>query len=207
MKNISKYTLWAIVLVICASMLVEIANSIVWLDGDEIASTPDDTIIQSEDVPKEDTPNEEREEINQTPSGHTHKIFKTFGFQFQGSTAYNYVKWTCKSCSVHYSPRIFRGTPSDTSYLELIKKIASEDEIIGGEYYTLSVLVAVRDFDAKRVRIQCKVEDESFRVGFSVEFREEFEDAINKLVEGDKITFRGKLYKDGFGFTDSELIT
>lgn len=207
MKYIDKYIVWAIVLIICTSMFVEIANSIVWLDEDEIASAPDDTITQPEEVPKEDTPDEEREEIDKTPSKHTHEIFKTFSFQFQGSTASNYVKWTCKSCSVHYTPTLFRGTPSDTSYLELIKKIAGEDEIIGGEYYTLTVVVAVRDFDRDKVRIQCKVRDESFLIGFSVEFREEFEDAVNKLVEGDEITFRGKLYEDGFGFTDSELIT
>jgi hypothetical protein len=50
------------------------------------------------------------------------------------------------------------------------------------------------------------VENENFIVGFNVEFREEFREQIKLTEEGAEITFRGRFYDVGCGFTDCELI-
>ena len=54
--------------------------------------------------------------------------------------------------------------------------------------------------------IKERSENDNVIVGFSVQFRDEFEEEISLIKEGDEITFRGKLYEEGFGWTDCELV-
>lgn len=131
---------------------------------------------------------------------------KMFAFQFENSTAASYIKPFCDDCYDYFEPKSFRGTPEDTSYLEVVKEYTGEDEILGGGYYTMKAIITLADYDTQKVRINCRIESEDVIVGFSVEFREEFEESVSLLTEGDEITFRGRLYDNGFGFTDAELI-
>lgn len=136
-----------------------------------------------------------------------HEKGKIFSFQHQDSTATSYVKPYCENCNNYFRSTIFRGTPTDTSYLSAIEEYSDGDEIVGGEYYTVTATVAVADHDLTKVRIQCKVQKDNIIVVFSVEFQEEFAEAVGSLKEGDTVTFRGRYYDEGCGFTDAELIT
>jgi hypothetical protein len=96
--------------------------------------------------------------------------------------------------------------------LELLKEHSDGDEIVPGEYYTVTAtvtLVTLNSYDEGRfwtVRVGCKLRNEDILLGFSVDFRKEFWDQVDLLEEGDEITFRGKFYDEGCGFTDSELL-
>jgi hypothetical protein len=151
---------------------------------------------------------EDGEQINEKPSNEQeHEHGKIFAFQPQWSTAMSYIKPFCedgKHCYLGYT--LFRGTPNDLSYLEVIEDYSDGDEIIGGEYYTVSAIVILGDYDINRTRVRCRVQSENIIVDFSVEFREEFEEVVSLLDEDDKITFRGRFYDEGCGWTDCELI-
>jgi hypothetical protein len=148
----------------------------------------------------------EVEEAEPKPTG-KHEHGKIFSFQPKGSTAYDYVKPWCKSRECVYPGySLFRGTPSDTSYLDVIGEHIDSDEIIGGEYYTVTATVTLADYDFARTRLGCKVQNDDIIVYFSVDFREEFEDAVGLLEEGDEVTFRGRFYDVGCGWEDCELI-
>jgi hypothetical protein len=129
-----------------------------------------------------------------------------FSFQPNDSMAVSYMKPSCKSCNQYLGYSAFRGTPKDQSYLEAVKEHVVEDEIIAGEYYTMSATVALEDYDVGGTRIRCQIESEDVIVNFSVEFREGYEKSVSSLQEGDEIAFRGRLYDTGFGWTDCELI-
>ena len=43
-------------------------------------------------------------------------------------------------------------------------------------------------------------------MSFNVEFREEFKELVRAVEEGGEITFHGRFYDKGCGFTDCELI-
>lgn len=132
---------------------------------------------------------------------------KKFSFQFQGSTAASYVKKYC-NCNKHvYIASTFRGTPNDLSYLDTIRDHSDSDQILWGEYYTITATVALADYDINRTRVNCHVRSNDIIVNFSVEFRDGFEELINMYDEGDVITFRGRFYDEGCGFTDAVLIT
>lgn len=135
------------------------------------------------------------------------QITKDFSFQFQGSTASSSVRRYCEDCDSYVdSPSLFNGNPKDLSYLEVVKSHSDGDEIVSGEYYTITAIVTLGDYDTRKTRINCRVQSENIIVGFSVEFREEFEESVSLLKEGDEITFRGRYYDTGCGFTDCELI-
>lgn len=141
-----------------------------------------------------------------TPAKCEHEMGKRFSFQFEGSTASSHIKPYCKNCNQYFESARFRGTPNDTSYLGVAKEHTDKDEFVGGEYYTISAIVSMIDHDFDRVRINCKIGNDDVMVFFSVEFREEFEDQASLLQIGDEITFHGRLYDTGFGFTDCERI-
>ena len=88
----------------------------------------------------------------------------------------------------------------------MVKELIGSDEVIGGEYYTMTATLAIPDHDFDKTRIRCKIESGNIIVGFSVQFRDEFEEKVGLLSEGDEVTFRGRLYDDGFGWTECELI-
>ena len=131
---------------------------------------------------------------------------KIFSFQYQNSTAYSDIKPFCKNCNHYFGYTGFRGTPNDDSYLKVIKDYIDSDEVIGGEYYRMTATLVLSDYDVDKTRIRCEIESEDTIVYFSVQFRDEFEESVSSIQEGDKITFRGRLYDGGFGWTDCELI-
>lgn len=132
---------------------------------------------------------------------------KIFSFQSKDSTAMSYIKPWCKSGTCyHLGYSLFRGTPTDLSYLDVIGQYSDSDNILCGEYYTITATVTHADYDFQRTRISCEVRSDDIIVCFSVEFRGEFEEEVSLLTEGDEVTFRGRFYDEGCGFTDSELI-
>lgn len=131
---------------------------------------------------------------------------KMFSFQFENSTAMSYIQPFCKNCTHYFGYSHFRDTPSDISYLGAVEEYILEDGIFGGRYCTMSATVALRDYDVTRTRVRCQIQNDDIIVNFSVEFREEFDEAVSAMSEGDEITFRGRLYDKGFGWTDCELI-
>lgn len=130
----------------------------------------------------------------------------TFHFQFENSTAASYMRPFCKNCDEVFGHKNFRGTPIDLSFLEAIVENSDGTEIVGGEYYTMKVIMMSGCSDFDRLRIGCKVQNEDAIVYFSAEFQEEFRDAVKEVHMGDEITFRGRFYDNGCGFTDCELI-
>ena len=131
---------------------------------------------------------------------------KIFSFQFAGSTAASRYEPYCKNCYEDFNNTRFRGTPDDLSYLDVIKEHSDGNEIVPGEYYIVTAIVTLGDYDYQRTRVNCRVENEDIIVGFSVEFREGFEEIVKSIQKGDEITFRGRFYDEGCGFTDAELI-
>ena len=129
-----------------------------------------------------------------------------FSFEFENSSASSHIKPFCENCNNYFGYTLFRGTPKDTSYLKVVMQNIDGQDVKAGEYYTMSAVVTQEDYDINRTRIRCKVESDNIMVGFSVEFKNEFEEQVSLMREGDEITFRGRLYDDGFGWTDCELI-
>lgn len=180
---------------------IEITSDVI---GEETSETLGEQIFDgfvettSESVVIEDVTEETKEE---------HKIGKRFVFQFQGSTAASYVKRFCEHPGHFYVASLFRGTPNDLSYLDVIAEYSDSDEIVWGEYYTMTATIVHGDYDYFKTRINCEVQSDDIIVYFSVEFRGEFEEAVGLLTEGDQVVFRGRFYDEGCGFTDCELIT
>lgn len=136
---------------------------------------------------------------------HSEKV-TLFSFQPPNSTAAHHIKTSCKNCNQYYTPKSFRGTPTDTTYLEVLKTHTDGEELVGGEVYTVTAIVTVGDFDFNKTRIRCKVENDDVIVSFSVEFLDGFEERVAVLEDGDEITFRGKFYDKGCAWTECELI-
>jgi hypothetical protein len=144
-----------------------------------------------------------------TPEPCEHEdTIRIYSFQFDGSTAAHSTREYCNVCKKNTttSSTRFRGTPTDQSYLEVLVAQSDANEIIPGEYYTVTATVILGDYEYSETRLRCKVENDEFRVGFSVDFRDEFEEVVELVEEGDIITFRGRFYDEGCGFSDAELI-
>ena len=135
-----------------------------------------------------------------------HETIKIFYFTDKDSFGSSSFRRFCPKCHTYFSSGNFRGTPNDPSYLEAIKAHSDGEEFIGGKYYTISATVNHHYDNSYRTRIQCEVRGEGVMVKFYAEFREEFNDAVALLDTGDEITFRGRFYDTGCGFTDCELI-
>ena len=130
----------------------------------------------------------------------------TFHFQFENSTAASHMRPFCKNCDEVFGHKNFRGTPIDLSFLDAIVENSDGTEIVGGEYYTMTAVMTSGNSSIDKVRIGCKVQTEDVIVYFSAEFQEAFKDAVKEVHMGDEITFRGRFYDKGCGFTDCELI-
>lgn len=132
-----------------------------------------------------------------------------YSFSSYDSTAYSDVRPYCRDCGERFQYQLFKGELVDKSYLSAIVEHSDGSEIVPGEYYTITAIVTLTDYDSvDEPNINCKVENEGYKVIFNVEFREEFAEAVSykSLEEGDTITFRGRFYDEGCGFTDSELL-
>ncbi len=137
-----------------------------------------------------------------------------YSFQYENSTAAHSTREYCNVCEKYtttYSSR-FRGTPTDQSYLEAIITQSDANEIIPGEYYTITATVTsagVSSYNEGRfwtVRVGCKLENEDFEIYCYADFRKEFWEQVELLKEDDIITFRGRFYDEGCGFTDCVLL-
>ena len=118
-----------------------------------------------------------------------------------------YKKRYCKDCGDYIGLVNLHSKSPDISYLELIREHTDADELVDGEYYTITANVTRAKYGFED-SISCKVENDDIVVYFSVKFREEFLDAISYTVlsEGDEIAFRGKFDWWSCDWTDCELI-
>jgi hypothetical protein len=89
----------------------------------------------------------------------------------------------------------------DKSYLEAIKEHSDGNEILPGEYYTVTATVPMG------LSGICEVENEDYIVRFHVAFNDEFIELVNSIDDDAEITFRGRFYDTGCGFTDCELLS
>ena len=144
-----------------------------------------------------------------TPEPCEHEDMVTmYSFTYYDSTAHSNVRPYCRDCGKRYQYQNFQGTLIDQSYLSAIKEHSDGGDIVPNEYYTVTATVPMgfTAYGSDRVQLNCKVENEDFIVFFNAEFREEFEELVRSVEEGDEITFRGKFYDEGCGFTDCEII-
>ena len=120
----------------------------------------------------------------------------------------SHTRPVCKECCKNFQYTNFKGTPSDQSYLEVIRANSDGSEIIPGEYYTVTATVPLGfyGYTSDKVWLNCRVENEDYMVSFNVEFREEFKEVVKLVEKKETITFRGRFYDVGCGFTDCELI-
>ena len=133
---------------------------------------------------------------------------KRYHFVSENSPSNSEVSIFCKECDTRLSNRQqFKGELVDKSYLSAIQEHSDGGEIVPGEYYTVTATVPMGFYATNGVWLTCRVENDEFRVSFNVEFREEFRKAVSEVEEGDEITFRGRFYDQGCGFTDCELIS
>lgn len=133
-----------------------------------------------------------------------------YSFTSMDSTAKSHTRKQCKKCDTKLTYNtLFVGTPTDQSYIEAIKEHSDGNEIVPGEYYTVTAIVPLGyyGYGSDSLWLNCKVENEEFIIGFTVEFREEFRELVESVEDGAEITFRGRYYDEGCGFTDCELIS
>lgn len=72
---------------------------------------------------------------------------------------------------------------------------------------TAAVTIDYYSSGIEEPRLACKEENDDYEVLFSVGFKEEYRDLISSVKKGEEITFRGKFYTEGCGFSDCELIS
>lgn len=118
-----------------------------------------------------------------------------------------YKKHYCKDCDVYCGMTYLHSGSNDYAYLDVIREQIDVDELVDGEYYTMTAIVTLANYGTN-TRISCKVVNEDITVGFSVDFKEEFEDRISHSVlrEGEEITFYGKFDGISCAWMDCELI-
>ena len=139
------------------------------------------------------------------------RVETVFSFSSYDSTGYyDYFYVRCDDCYEKLKQTLFHKEPADTSYLRVFEQFNNGNDLVRGEYYTIRGTVSLKFYDlrpSEKLRIRCQVEVDGIIVGFSIEFREEFRERVKLLEEGDEVTFRGKFYDIGCGFSDAELIT
>jgi hypothetical protein len=144
-----------------------------------------------------------------TPEPCEHEEVTRYVFTSYDSTAHSDVCGYCKKCDKKLTTySLIKGELVDKSYLQAIKEHSGGSEIVAGEYYTVTAIAPLGHYGygKESVRLTCQVENENYIVRFSAEFQEEFMELIQSVEEGDEITFRGRFYDEGCGFTDCELI-
>ena len=137
---------------------------------------------------------------------HDNKI-TTFVFQYENSTTASYVKTTCEGCNQTFSRTLFRGTPPDSSYIKAVEEHTGDKMFVSGEYDTIRAKVVSIDYFSPKTEIGCCVQTGNCHVHFPVEFKNEFEESVSLLQEGDEITFYGKSSLTGLSWTDCEIVT
>ena len=141
-----------------------------------------------------------------TPEKCEHESVTRYVFTSYDSTAKSSVCDYCKKCDTRISAYSnFEGTLVDQSYLSAVIVHSDADEMIPGEYYTITAKVPL-GYTGYKNHLTCEVENEDFIVRFSAEFRAELWEQINAVEKGSTITFRGRFYDTGCGFTDCVLV-
>lgn len=147
--------------------------------------------------------------MHDSPKCEHEETVKKYSFAAYNSTAQHDVCDYCKTCKTRRSTYfVFKDELVDKSYLEAIVEHSDGSEIVAGEYYTVTAIVPLGLYSTSsdKIRIGCRVENDEFIVSFSADFREEFRGMLGTVEEGEEITFRGRFYDKGCGFTDCELI-
>ncbi len=131
---------------------------------------------------------------------------KRYSFYSENNMQYDYMAVYCKECNEKLRSETFADTPKDLSYLEVVRTLVGEDGPVAGEYYLVTATVLSDYSQSGSPYVRCKVENDSVSVFFTVDFKEEFDEAVREIEEGDTITFYGRYYESGCGFADCELI-
>ena len=144
-----------------------------------------------------------------TPAKCEHVNMATkYSFVSYYETAHSSVRPYCRDCGELFQFQLFDGTPTDQSYLSAFEGHIDNSAIIPGEYYTVTATVTQKfHFEYEDAWLKCRLENADYIVGFSAEFREEFRETVGSIEDGEEITFRGRFYDEGCGFTDCELIS
>ena len=133
-------------------------------------------------------------------------IIEVYSFQPEKSTAMSYVKSVCEECEQSFHSTLFRDTPPDETYIDVIGEHCNDKTFVKGEYDTLKATVTLGDYDVRKTKISCCAWRDDVKVYFSVTFKDEYEEAVSLLQSGDEITFYGKSALKGLSWTDCELI-
>lgn len=133
-------------------------------------------------------------------------IIEVYSFQPEKSTAMSYVKSVCEECNQRFNLTLFRDTPPDDIYIDVIGEHCEDKTFVKGEYDTVKATVTLGDYDVQKTKIDCSVWQDDVKVYFSVTFKGEYEEAVSLLQSGDEITFYGKSALTGLSWTDCELI-
>lgn len=131
---------------------------------------------------------------------------KRYTFISENSMQYSYMSVHCKECDEKLSSQTFVGTPEDLSYLDVIRTLVGEDGPVAGEYYRATATVVLGCHLSEKPYVRCKAESNDVSVVFTVDFKEESDEAVREIEEGETITFYGRYYESGCGFADCELI-
>lgn len=137
-------------------------------------------------------------------------VVQRYVFARDDSTQYSTVQPYCADCGESLATHsYFKGELVDKSYLQALVEHSDGNEIVAGEYYTVTATVPLGfyGYTSDTVFLTCEVENEGFIVRFNVEFQEEFKELVESVEEGDEITFRGRFYEKGCRFTDCELLS
>lgn len=133
-------------------------------------------------------------------------IIEVYSFQPENSTAMSNVKSVCEECGQRFHMTLFRDTPPDETYIDVIEEHCKDEIFVKGEYDTIKASVTVLDYDSSKTKINCSACQDGVEVYFSVTFKGEYEEAVSLLQLGDEITFYGKSALMGLSWTDCELI-
>ena len=137
-------------------------------------------------------------------------VVQRYVFAHDDSTQYSTVQPHCAKCGESLATHsYFKGELVDKSYLQAIVEHSDRNEIVAGEYYTVTATVPLGFYGHTddTVWLTCEVKNDNFIVRFHVEFREEFEELVKSVEKGDEITFRGRFGGKGCEFTDCELLS
>jgi hypothetical protein len=122
--------------------------------------------------------------------------------------SYSSVTPYCRDCGETFQYQQFKGELVDKSYLSAIIEHSDGNNLVPGEYYTVTATAPLgfNGYGSDMIALTCQAENEEFRIRFGASFREEFKEAVRSVEKGDEITFRGRFSDQGCGFTDCELI-
>ena len=133
-------------------------------------------------------------------------VIDSFVFQPENNTAYSYTQRICENCNQTFTTYLFKGTPSNTGYVDVISENCEDKTFVIGEYDTITAKVSLADYDSLKTQLSCYVQEGNVDVWFIVEFKSEYEDAVSMLQEGDEVTFYGKCSDKTVHWTDCELV-